>query len=278
MSERYIPPPPPYELSLQRDQKISEELQELELSKKSPVHDDEENPEWEDNKDSKALAQKVLMMQTSVQPLHIQKRSVPSNNAGLRGPRPLPPSPADARLRQAPGGARRFSPIPENKERAAELDRSEEPYSPAPPPFSAVAPSLDRPAYERSFFHPSTSAAPSPLNSPLRPSFDTPRNWQSNQRPYSSYSPTESRPEPSYRRASNSSFQTAPSHTPSPSRNYGMRLAFNPSVAYSNSQNDPWGTVVEPRQPSAAALYSSAISSHLHPGSAMNPGSRQSYM
>ncbi|KAF9221991.1 hypothetical protein BS17DRAFT_228540 [Gyrodon lividus] len=269
MSERYIPPPPPYELSLQCDQKISEELQELDLSKKRPIQGEEEHGEWEDSKDSKFLAQKTLI-EVTVQPLRIQKRTAASNNTGVRGPRPLPPSPADARLLgpQGRGNRRKFSPILESKAQAAEQDRMEETYSPAPPPFSAIAPSLPGPPNERTILHPSTSASPSPLNSPLQPSFGTSRRRLDNQRPFSAYS-TEPRTETSFRRSSHTPIQSTSSYTLPRDRGVGMRLAFNPSVAYCNSQADD-GT--ETQGMSAAALYSSAVSSHL------NPGSRQSYL
>ncbi|KAF8845799.1 hypothetical protein BDN67DRAFT_300376 [Paxillus ammoniavirescens] len=268
MSEHYILPPPPYELSLQRDQKISEELQELELSKKRQTEGEEDSGEWGDNKDSKVLAQKALM-ELTVKPLRIQKRPAASHNAAVRGPRPLPKRPADASLCSPQGQGNRRSPLLETKARETEQDHMAETYSPAPPPFSAIAPPLVGPPYEWSMLHPNTSATPLPLNSLLRPSFDASRQSHSNQWP--TYYPPEPRTDTSFRRTSHASFQSASSSTPPRDRNFGMRLAFDPSVAYSNSQ-------AETREMNAAALYSSAVSSHLDPGSAMNPGSRQSYM
>jgi hypothetical protein len=251
MSEYYIPPPPPYELSLQRDQKISEELQELELSKKRPTEGEEDSGEWGDNKDSKVLAQKALM-EVTVKPLRIQKRPAASNNAAVRGPRPLPQRPTDASLRspQGQGNRRRCSPMLETKARETEQDHMAETYSPAPPPFSAIAPPLVGPPYEWSMLHPNTSAAPSPLNSPLRPSFDASRQSHSNQ--WSTYSPPEPRTDTPFRRTSHAPFQSTSSSTPPRDRNFGMRLAFDPSVAYSNSQAD---AVADTREMSAAALY-----------------------
>ncbi|KIK98039.1 hypothetical protein PAXRUDRAFT_824311 [Paxillus rubicundulus Ve08.2h10] len=269
MSEHYIPPPP-YELSLQRDQRISEELQELELSKRRPTEGEEDSGEWGDNKDSKVLDQKASM-EVIVKPLRVQKRPAASNNAAVRGPRPLPQRPPDAGLRslQGQGNRPRCKPMPETKAQETEQNHMGETYSLAPPSFSAIGPPLVGPPYERSMLHPNTSAAPSLLNSPLQPSFDASRQSHTNHWPLSRYSLPEPRTETSFRRTSHAPLQSTSSSIPPRDRNFAMRLAFDPSVAYSNFQAD---AVTETREMGATALYSSAVSSHL------DPGSRQSHM
>ncbi|KAH7887717.1 hypothetical protein F5I97DRAFT_882150 [Phlebopus sp. FC_14] len=241
MSDRYVPPPPPYELSLQRDQKISEELQLLELSTKPPI-EDKDDGECEESKDSKALAQKAFV-EASIQPLRIQKRSGAANSNGLRGPRPLPPSPADACARNA-----RW---PQHGPRTSPELHAKDPVS-APPPFTPLGPSLDGPPYEQTFSHRTTSGAPSPLPNLPQSLPDGPRHWHNNRRPQSSWASAESTPGPA-----------AP-----PTKSHRMRLAFDPSVAYVNSNTDQWDAVFERQTVSAASLYSSAVSSHLHPSAA----------
>lgn len=225
MSERYVPPPPPYELSLLRDQKVTEEAQALEVSKESPFRDEE----CKDSKHSKVLADETLKDTHTLPGIPTR-----SDSTSLRAPRPLPPSPADIDIR--PLRPRRqgvkFKPAVDTKTYPVQNDCGQEPHSPAPPPFSAIGPPLEDPPYLQSVLHPSPSAHFSPSHYPSQPSYNTPRRNYDNRRPTFAYSPIEHRAETSFRRCSH-----VPSQSSLPQNmNYGTRLVFDPSVAYSNSQ------------------------------------------
>lgn len=271
-SESCNPPPPSYELSQQgHDRKIVEKkIQELLLSK-IPIHPVEEERDEDDSKDSKEpeeqkQKQPSSMFQAPVQPLHIQKRT-------LRGVRPLPPSPADAQYsRSKPAAIHPIGPLKEEPE----PHDYQEVLSP-PPPFTAVGPSLEGPPYEYSMYHASGSASQHPPN---RSSFDPSPVRRGQHRPSSSYSPAEPRAETSYRRISHGSYlePSCSKHLTPPGKSSNTRLNFNPSVAYATSSNavyDPWERASDSTAVNynAASLYSSAVSSYLHPGSAVNPAS-----
>lgn len=274
-SDSCNPPPPSYELSQQgHDRKIVEKkLQELLLSK-IPIHNVEEELEEDDSKDSKEpeeqkQKQPLSLFQGPVQPLHIQRRT-------LRGARPLPPSPADAQYsRSKPVAIYPIGPLKEEPEHYQEL------LSP-PPPFTAVGPSLEGPPYEYSMYRASGSASQPPPN---RTSFNPPPIRRAQHRPSSSYSPAEPPVETSYRRISHGSYlepssSKHPMPTP-PGKSSNARLNFNPSIAYatsSSSMYDPWEHASDSTAVNAASLYSSAVSSYLHPASAVNPGPRPSHI
>ncbi|KAG2088489.1 uncharacterized protein F5147DRAFT_53614 [Suillus discolor] len=242
-SDSCNPPPPSYELSQQgHDRKIVEKkLQELLLSK-IPIHAIEEERDEDDSKDSKEPEEQKQkqpsgLFQTSVQPLHIQKRT-------LRGPRPLPPSPADAQYsRSKPAAIQPIGPLKEEPEHG----EYQEGFSP-PPPFTAVGPSFEGPPYEYSMYHVNGSASqPKPNHTPFNP----PPVRRGQHRPSSSYSPAE------------------------PRKSSNARLNFNPSIAYATSSSamyDSWEHASDSTAVNPASLYSSAVSSYLHPGSAVNPG------
>lgn len=262
-SDSCNPPPPSYELSQQgHDPKIVEKkLQELLLSK-IPIHAVEEECDEDDIKDSKESEeqkqkQPSSLFQTPVQPLHIQKRT----------PRPLPPSPADAQYsRSTPAAIRTIGPLKEELEHRD----YQEVLSP-PPPFAAVGPSLEGPPYEYSMHRASGSAS---QPTPNRSSFNPPPVRRGQHRPSSSYSPAEPRAETSYRCNSHGSYLEPSSSKRLISSN--ARLNFNPSIAYATSSNtvyDPWEHASDSTAVNAASLYSSAVSSYLHPGSAVNPAS-----
>ncbi|KAG2141726.1 uncharacterized protein EDB93DRAFT_620507 [Suillus bovinus] len=267
-SDSCHPPPPSYELSQQgHDQKIIEKnLQELLLSK-IPIHDIEEERDENDSKDSKDSEEQKQkqpsgLFQTPVQPLHIQKRTP-------RGARPLPPSPADAQYsRSKPAAIHPIGPLKE------ELEHQEyhEVFSP-PPPFTAVGPSLEGPPYEYSMYHASGSA---PQPTPDRTSFNPPSVRYGQHRPSSSYSSAEPRAETFHRRISHGScLEPNSKHSTLPGKSSDTRLNFNPSIAYATSSNamyDLWEHASDSTAVNAASLYSSAVSSHLHPGSTVNPG------
>ncbi|KAG1768207.1 hypothetical protein EDD22DRAFT_873382 [Suillus occidentalis] len=248
------PPPPSYELSQQgHDRKIVEKkIQELLLSK-IPIHAVEEERDEDDSKDSKEpdeqkQKQPLSLFQTPVQPLHIQKRT-------LRGARPLPPSPADAHYsRSKPAAIHPIGPLKEEPEH----HDYQEVLSP-PPPFTAVV------ALRRNTHPNCSSFDPSPVR-------------RGQHRPSSSYSPAEPRAETSYRRISHGSYlePSYSKHLTPPGKSSNTRLNFNPSVAYATSSNtvyDPWEHASDSTVVNAASLYSSAVSSYLHPGSAVNPTS-----
>ncbi|KIK48879.1 hypothetical protein CY34DRAFT_515767 [Suillus luteus UH-Slu-Lm8-n1] len=269
-SDSCNPPPPSYELSQQgHDRKIVEKkIQELLLSK-IPIHAVEEERDEDDSKDSKEpeeqkQKQPSSLFQTPVQPLHIQKRT-------LRGARPLPPSPADAHYSRSKPAA--IHPIGSLKEEPEHHDYQEV-LSP-PPPFTPVGPSLEGPPYEYSMYCASGSASQHPPN---RSSFDPSPVRRGQHRPSSSYSPAEPRTETSYRRVSHGSYlePSCSKHSTPPRKSSNTRLNFNPSVAYATSSNpvyDPWEHASNSTAVDAASLYSSAVSSYLHPGSAVNPAS-----
>ncbi|KAG1872634.1 hypothetical protein C8R48DRAFT_695118 [Suillus tomentosus] len=268
-SDSCNPPPPSYELSQQgHDRKIVEkQFQELLLSK-IPIHAIEEERDEDDSKDSKEPEEQKQkqpsgLFQTSVQPLHIQKRT-------LRGPRPLPPSPADAQYsRSKPAAIQPNGPLKEEPEHG----EYQEVFSP-PPPFTAVGPSFEGPPYEYSMYHVSGSAS---QPQPSRTSFNPPPVRRGQHRPSSSYSPAEPRTETSHRRISHGSCLEPSNSKPlMPSgKSSNARLNFNPSIAYATSSNDmydSWGHASDSTAVNPASLYSSAVSSYLHPGSAVNPG------
>jgi hypothetical protein len=268
-------PPPSYELSQQgHDRKIVEKnFPELLLSK-ILLHNVEEEHDEDDSKDSKEpeeqkQEQPLSLFQTPVQPLHIQKRT-------LRGPRPLPPSPADAQYsRSKPVVIHPIDTLKEEPEQYQELP------SP-PPPFTAVGPSLEGSPYEYSMYRASVSTSQPPPNST---SSNPPPVRRGQHRPSSSYSPAEPRAETSYRRISHGAYiePSSSKHLTSipPGKSSNARLNFNPSVAYATSSSamyDPWEHASDTTAINATSLYSSAVSTYLHPASAVNPGPRPSYV
>ncbi|KAG2348936.1 hypothetical protein BDR05DRAFT_391683 [Suillus weaverae] len=255
-SDSCNPPPPSYELSQQgHDRKIVEKkFQELLLSK-IPIHDVEEERDEDDIKDSKEpeeqkQKQPLSLFQTSVQPLHIQKRT-------LRGARPLPPSPADAQYsRSKPAAIHPVGPLKEEPE-----DQDYQEVLSPPPPFTVVGPSLEGPPYEYSMYRASGSALQPPPNPT---SFNPPPVRRGQQRPSSSYSPAEPRTEISRRRISHGSYLEFPSskHLAPPGKSSNARLNFNPSIAYATSSNamyDPWENASDSTAVNPASLYSYAI-------------------
>ncbi|KAI9574436.1 hypothetical protein HD554DRAFT_2047060 [Boletus coccyginus] len=241
-SERYVPPPPPYQFSLQHDRKVDDE-QVLELSKGGPFPEDE--------KDSKHAR--------SPTPPSTPKDPVKSVSGNSRAQRPLPPRPAGTR----PFGPRTKSgSAADIKPRAAQNDYSTKPHAPVLPSFSAI-----RPSYTQSVFLPDH---PSPLQQPSQSqaSYDTSRQTYDDRRPVSSYSLMEPYAESSFRRPSHMSSQL-PRYFPPQN---GARLVFDPSVAYSDSQAN---TRITQGGVTASSFYSSSVSSHLHPDSAMVSGSHQ---
>lgn len=267
------PPPPSYELSQQgHDQKIVEKkLQDLLLSK-IPIHDIEEEHDGEDSKDSKETEKKQPLFQAPVQPLHIQKRAP-------RGARPLPPSPADAHSRSRSTNINLIGPLAEETEH-----QDHRAIISPPPPFTVVGPSLDGPPYEYLMYHASGSAAPSPFSTPNRTSVNPPPVRRGQHRPSSSYSPAEPYAESSYRRVSQGAYlepSSLKNATPPGKSSTATRLSFNPSIAYTTSSNDmydPWERISDSTAVNATSLYSSAVSSYLHPASAVNPSPRASYI
>lgn len=252
MSERYVPPPPPYELSLQRDQKVAEEVQALEVSKERPFRGEE----CKDSKHSRALADETSRDIAIDSPLNIPKRQTKSDSARLRAPRPLPPSPVNIDTR--PLGQRRQEgksrPVTDIKAYAAQNDHETEPQSPAPPPFSAIEHSFGEPFYMQSMLHPSTSVHTSPLHHPSQSSYDTPRRNYDNRPPAAAYSSNGPYAESSFRRSSHVHSQYTSYSLPQ-DKNFGTRLPFDPSVAYSNSQASIQ-TALSPQQRGlAASLY-----------------------
>lgn len=279
-SERYVPPPPPYELFLQHDQKVVDvQALDSEVLKARSFRD--QLNDW-------ALSDKT--------PRGVAIHTAPSTPKGpprpasenIRVPRPLPPSPADTHLR---GQASRFASVADTKLLAVQNDRATEPYVLAPPPFSATPLSLDEGAYGQSVYHPTPSVYSTPFHYPPQPSYGARRRNTDDRWRIPAYLPTESCTETltSFRRSSHTSAQT-PSSCLSQDDTFRARLAFDPSLAYGGSQ-------VHSRTASpgmAAALYrsvalargkrlfsdrrflsSSAVSSHLQRDSATISGSRQ---
>ena len=247
MSDPYFPPPPPYQQSLENDQKITESLQQAELSKKTPIHDDSQHADWERTKESIALQNKALM-EAPERPLHLEKRSPLPSGRGLRGPRPLPPRPVHSKPQSAQGlEPPRLNSIIEVK---MHEESAEEHLPPAPPPFTPVGPSLDGPPYQEVADTANVSHSFPLQSGPLHSMSDIPRH---NRRPHTSHPTTETY---------NSSFSEHNSSSPSqgnmkaPSRSRA-RLAFDPSVAY--SLNDPWNNINESRAANPASLYRSVF-------------------
>ncbi|KAG8218880.1 hypothetical protein J3R82DRAFT_4559 [Butyriboletus roseoflavus] len=244
MSERYVPPPPPYELSIQRDQKVVEEVQALEVSKESPLRDEE----CKDSKHSRALADETSRDITTHTFPSIPKRPTRSDSASLQAPRPLPSNFADIDTRPLPRGRKLGSAV-DTKTHAVQNDHEEKAHSPAPLPFPAIGPPLGNLSYMQSMLYPSTSVHSSPSHYPSQPSYDTPRLRYDNRRPVSAYSPTEHHTETSFKCSSH-----APSQSPLPQNvKFGTRMSFDPSVAYSNPQAGARTTFSAQR--GAASLY-----------------------
>jgi len=250
MSDPYLPPPPPYQQSPENDQKITESLQQAELSKKTPIHDDSQHADWESTRESIALQNKALM-EASERPLRAEKRPpLPSGRGlrGLRGPRPLPPRPVHSKPQSAQGSEPpRLKSILEAK---LHEERAEEHLPPPPPPFTPVGPSLDGPPYQEVV---DTSNVPLPFlpqSGSHHSLFDIPRH---NRRPHTSHSTTETY---------NSSLPKHNSSSPSQgivkaqSRSRA-RLAFDPSVAY--SLNDQWNNINGSRAANPTLLYRSVF-------------------
>ncbi|OAX43471.1 hypothetical protein K503DRAFT_796273 [Rhizopogon vinicolor AM-OR11-026] len=249
MTDPFVPPPS-YELSQQgwHDQKIPEKLQELILSK-IPIQGVEEERDEDDSKDSKEPEKQPSLFQTPVQPLRVQKRTP-------RGARPLPPSPADAQSRSKPAAS-----APPLKEKEA-LQNHEAVFSP-PPPFTVVGPTPNN----RASFNPS----------PVHSRQQRPSSSLSSSSSYSSVQPHAD----SYRRISHSPYLEHSSLSPPENSTPATRMRFDPSIAYGTSSNtlyDLWERPSHSTSNNAPSLYSSAVSSYLHPASAVNPGSRSSYL
>lgn len=223
-SERYVAPPPPYEPPLQHDHKVANE-QVLELSKGGPFP--------EDGKDSKHPR--------SPTPPSTPKHPVKSVSGNSRAQRPLPPRPADTR---SLGPRSKSGSAADIKSRAAQNDYSTKPHAPVLPSFSVARPS--------SMFHPDASAHPSPLHHPSQsPSYDTSRQTYDDRRPVSSYSLMEPYAESSFRRPPPISSQS-PLYLLPQNDNFGTRLVFDPSVAYSDSQTN---ARIAQRGVSASSFY-----------------------
>lgn len=246
MSERYVPPPPPYELSLQRDQKVAEEVQALEASKESPFRDEE----W---KDSKALADETLGSIAIHSLSSVPKRPTRLDSTNLRAPRPLPPSPAgnvDTPSLDPRGKSR---PVVDTKTYAIQNGHEREPHSPAPPPFSAIESSFGEHSHLQSAFHPSTSVHPFPSHYPSQLSYETPRRNHGNRRPASACSPIQRYAETTVRRSPHVSSESTSYSLPQ-NKSFETRLPFDPSVAYSDSQANI-RTAFSARRGAAASLY-----------------------
>ncbi|KAH7929473.1 hypothetical protein BV22DRAFT_128142 [Leucogyrophana mollusca] len=269
MSDHYIPPPPTYELSQQgHDQKIPDQFQASLASlviSKTQISKVEEEEEEECDEGNEAPGSKDSQSKGAlVQPLRINKR-FPSGNGAQRLSRPLPPNPADAQTysRQVSLSNRRTGHFPE--------DKRHDDYRYRPPPLASG------PSYGH---YASGSVPPSPLSSPTRASYDPPPSFYQPSRPPGPYQPTEQAPAFYPRTSLYGSQDSLSASTPS-NRNTSTRVYFDPSVAYSSRLNQRWADVDEPRAVNPASLYSSAVSSHLHPSSAAStgtvPSSRQSY-
>lgn len=259
MSDPYLPPPPPYQQSPENDQNITESLQQAELSKKTPIHDNSQHADWESTRESIALQNKALM-EASERPLRAEKLPPLPSGRGLRGPRPLPPRPVHSKPQSAQGSEPpRLKSILEAK---MHEERAEEHLPPPPPPFTPVAPSLDGPPYQEVV---DTSNPFLPQSGSHHSLFDIPRH---NRRPHTSHSTTET----SLPKHNSSSPSQGNTKAQSRSR---ARLAFDPSVAY--SLNDQWNNINESRAANPTLLYSSAVSSHVH-HTTLGPGSLYPYV
>ncbi|KAF8450264.1 hypothetical protein L210DRAFT_2377597 [Boletus edulis BED1] len=262
-SERYIPPPPPYELALQHDQKVTEaQALDLEVSKGGPFRDDEKD---------QALSVKDLK-DVPTHPLSSITKYLPRQASGnLRAPRPLPSRPADTRLR---GQGYKLEPVAETKSFAAQNDFATEPQALPPPSFSAIGRTLDEAFYLQSMHHPSPSVRHSTFHYPSQSSYGAPRRESDDRWRVSAYSATEPYAEMSFRRSSQPSVQSPSYSAPQSNGNPGAHLLFDPSVAYSDSQANS-RTASAAQREMAASLYSSAVSPHLRPSSAVTSGSHQ---
>ncbi|KAI6151900.1 hypothetical protein BKA82DRAFT_4104677 [Pisolithus tinctorius] len=258
--------PPPYELSLQNDPKISQSLQQDEL-KKAPVTDDK-HVDWEQTKEHPPV-QHSLPVEISVRPLRIQKRAPASVYGGTRGPRPLPPCPTNSKTQCIHGKEiPRLKMVMEGK---VHEEYTEEHLPPAPPPFAPVGPSLDGPPYEDVSATPLTTSS---LSERFGPSFNGSRRRRGShpsQLPSALTDPPNEPPS----RSGYSAVQGAARETRVQSRTRGSRLAFDPSVAYAHDHQ--YGCVGESRAVDAMSLYSHAVSSHIQHSPA-NSGSRYPHM
>lgn len=246
MSERYVPPPPPYELSIQRDQKLTEEVQTLKVSKGNPFRDDE----WNDSKHSSLLALKDIAVHTIPSGPRYQTRS---DSASLRARRPLPSRPVDTHPLGLQGQGDKLWSDAEIKPYAMQNDHAMELRSAASLLFPATAPSPDQSPYLQSMHHQSTSVQRSPLHYPSQSLYDTPRQERDDRWLVSARSSTELRAEASFRRSPHMPLQS-PSYSLPHNNNAGTRLAFDPSVAYSDSQGNA-RTTFSTRQGAAASFY-----------------------
>jgi len=256
MSERYIPPPPPYQLSIQHDQKVTEELHTLEPSK----IDSSQDEEWNDSKYSLVLTDKALKDAA----LHnISKHPARLDGVSLRTrSRPLPSRPIDPPGSQEQGY--KLHPIADIKSDAVQNHRTTRLRTAASMLFPA--PSFGEPTH-----HLSPSVQPSPLHYPSPSSYDTPRRKHDDRWPVPAYSSLNPGAEARFRRSSHTSFQS-PQHDLPQKNSSGMRLSFDPSVAYSDQATTP-----TTRREAAASLYASAVSSHLPIDNPTTYGSRQTY-
>lgn len=241
MSERYVPPPPPYELSIQRDRKVTDDVQTLEALKASPFREEEE---WNDFKHSRILSDKPFK-DTAVDTLPgIPKFQARADN---RARRPLPPRPVDGPLGpRGQGGG--FSSNAEINPYATQNYRATERSPVASPSFPVIIP--DESSYLHSMHHRSTSVEPTPLYYPQRSLHDTPHRASGDRCVGSSMDP---RAETWLRRSSNISLQSLSYPLPQ-NDNFGARLSFDPSVAYSASQANVQATM-SVRRGATPSLY-----------------------
>ncbi|KAN0097224.1 hypothetical protein V8E55_001670 [Tylopilus felleus] len=221
-SDPYIPPPPPYELSLQHDQKVDIQPLDSEVSKWNPFRDQE--------KDSKRSSVFPDKFPTDAAGHTVPKCSTRSANGNPRTARPLPPSPADTR---SPSSRGKVGSVAEIKSYVTQNNNETEPHAPVAPPFSAVGHSRDETSYTQSMLHPSSSAHSTPSHHPTQPSYNTPRHGRDDRWRASALSPMES--ESSFRRSSHMS-SLSPSYSLPQNDSFRTRLSFDPFVAYSDSQ------------------------------------------
>ena len=227
MSERYIPPPPPYQPSIQHDQKVAKEVHTLEPSKT----DSSRNEEWNDAKYPMVLTDKVLKEAA----LHsISKYPARLDGASFRTrPRPLPSRPVDP-------------PGPQDQDKLDAMGEIKQNHHPIKLRSTAsmqfTAPSLGEPMRR-----PSSAVQPSPSQSYDR------RRTLDDRWPVSAYPPIDPGVESHFRCSSHAPLQSAPHGRPL-KNTFGMRLSFDPSVAYTDSQaNIP--TTLLSRRDSVASLY-----------------------
>ncbi|EGO01934.1 hypothetical protein SERLA73DRAFT_177580 [Serpula lacrymans var. lacrymans S7.3] len=254
MTDHYIPPPPAYEHS-QQDKKVSEisdTFQSTLVISGTPVRTvTKTDHDWDGCEDGlEDPSQLPVKWDATVQPLRVQKKSQPAwlgetKVRGGRTPRPLPPNPA---IQVEPPS------------RHADVDHNGSPWSthqsydeqhhathgrgPSPFPPTNTYDSYEQVAGQH---FADRSLPPSPLSSFHSSTTPGHRHRQS----LGGYSPA--------------AYPTAPySQTDSSHSRDQTYLKFDPYVAYSNSPNE----VEDHRAPNyitPAALYSSAISSHMHP-------------